>query len=53
MGYRAYMMVYEDGKFFEFFAIVPEIPSPKHHEIQEFAKNYHISDMKINKMFVF
>jgi hypothetical protein len=38
---------------FEFFAIVPEIPSPKHHEIQEFAKNYHISAMKINKMFVF
>jgi hypothetical protein len=38
-------------KFFEFFAIVPEIPSPKHHEIQEFANNYRISAMKINKMF--
>jgi hypothetical protein len=37
--------------FFEFFATVPEIPSPKHHEIQEFAKNYHISAKKINKMF--
>jgi hypothetical protein len=40
-------------KIFEFFVIVPEIPSPKHHEIQEFAENYHISAMKINKMFVF
>jgi hypothetical protein len=48
------MMVYEDGNFFFlFFTIVPKIPSPKHHEIQEFAKNYHISAMKINKMFVF
>jgi hypothetical protein len=28
--------------------IVPDIPSPKHHEIQEFGKNYHISTMKIN-----
>jgi hypothetical protein len=53
MEYRAYMMVYENGKIFELFAIVPEIPIPKHHEIQEFAKNYHISAMKINKMFVF
>jgi hypothetical protein len=42
---REFMMV-------EFFAIGPEIPSPKHHEIQEFAKNYHISAIKINKMFV-
>jgi hypothetical protein len=39
--------------FFEFFAIVSEIPSPKHHEIQEFAKNCHISAMKTNEMFVF
>jgi ABC-type anion transport system duplicated permease subunit len=38
--------------FYNFFAIVREIPSPKHHEIQEFAKNYLISAMKINKMFV-
>jgi hypothetical protein len=38
--------------FFEFFAFVPEIPSPKHHQIQEFANNYHISAIKINKMFV-
>jgi hypothetical protein len=49
MKYRFMKMV----KFFEFFTIVPEIPSPKHHEIQDFAKNYHISAMKINKMFVF
>jgi hypothetical protein len=48
------MMVYGDGKiFFEFFAIVPEIPCPKHHEIQEFAKNYHISTMKIKKCLFF
>jgi hypothetical protein len=39
--------------FSEFFAIVPDIPSPKYHEIQEFAENCHISAMKINKMFVF
>jgi hypothetical protein len=38
--------------FFEFFATVPAIPSPKNHEIQELAKNYQISAMKINKMFV-
>jgi hypothetical protein len=37
-----HIMFYGDGNFFEFFAIVPEIPSPKHHKIQEFAKNYHI-----------
>jgi hypothetical protein len=37
----------EMGKFFEFFAIVPEIPCRKHHKIQEFAKIYHISAMKI------
>jgi hypothetical protein len=48
---RAYIMVYGDGNFF--FTIVPEIPSPKHHEIQQFGQNYHISAMKINKMFVF
>jgi hypothetical protein len=35
-------------KFFEFFAIVPEIPSPKHHEIHEFGRNYHISAMKFS-----
>jgi hypothetical protein len=35
------------------FAIVSEIPSPKHHEIQEFAKICHVSAMKIDKMFVF
>jgi hypothetical protein len=41
---RAYVMVYIDGNFFfKFFAIVPEIPSPKHHEIQEFCQNCHIS----------
>jgi hypothetical protein len=33
-------------KKFEFSAIVPEIPSPKHHEIPEFCQNYHISAMK-------
>jgi hypothetical protein len=26
-------------KVFEFFANVPEIPSPKHQEIQEFGQN--------------
>ena len=35
-------------KCFDFFAIVPEIPSPKHHEIQEFGQNYHISAMKFS-----
>jgi hypothetical protein len=40
-------------KIFEFFAIVAEILSSKHQEIQEFAKNYHISAMKFNKMFFF
>jgi hypothetical protein len=34
--------------FFEFFAIVPEIPSPKHHEIQQFGQNYHISAIKFS-----
>jgi hypothetical protein len=37
----------------EFSSIVPEIPGPKHHEIQEFAKNYHISAMKIKKYLFF
>jgi hypothetical protein len=27
---------------------VPEIPSPKHHEIQEFGQNCHISAMKFS-----
>jgi hypothetical protein len=27
---------------------VPEIPSPKHHEIQAFGQNYHISTMKFS-----
>jgi hypothetical protein len=50
---RAYIMVYWDGNFFFlFFAIVPENSSPKQYEIQEFAKNYRISAVKINKMFV-
>jgi hypothetical protein len=40
------MMVYGDANFF--FAFVPEILSPKHHEIQEFGKNYHISVMKFS-----
>jgi hypothetical protein len=35
---------------FEYFAIVLEIPSPKHHEIQEFGQNYHISAMKFSKI---
>jgi hypothetical protein len=35
------------------FAIVPEIPSPKHHETQEVAKNYHISAVKIMKCLFF
>jgi hypothetical protein len=50
---RTYMMVYGDGNCFEFFAIVSETPSPKHHEIQEFAKNYRISAMRIKEIFVF
>jgi hypothetical protein len=37
-------------KFVQFFAIVPEILSPKRHEIQEFAKNYHISAMKFSNL---
>jgi hypothetical protein len=35
-------------KFFEFFAIVPEIPITKHHESQEFGQNYYISAMKFS-----
>jgi hypothetical protein len=35
-------------KILEFFAIVPEIPSPKHREIQEFGQNCHISAMKFS-----
>jgi hypothetical protein len=45
---RAYMMVYGDGKIFEFFAIVLEIPSPKHQKIPEFGQNYHIYAMKFS-----
>jgi hypothetical protein len=41
---RAYMMV----KIFEFCALVPEILSPKHHEIQDFGQNYHTSDLCIH-----
>jgi hypothetical protein len=29
---------------------VPEIPSPKLHEIQEFSQNYHISAMKFSNL---
>jgi hypothetical protein len=39
MEYRAYMMVYENGKKKWNFSPL----CPKHHEIQEFAKNCHIS----------
>jgi hypothetical protein len=35
-------------KFLELFAIVPEIPSPIHHEIHEFGRNYRISAMKFS-----
>jgi hypothetical protein len=35
-------------KIFEFCAIVPEIPSPKHNEIQEFGQNDHISAIKLS-----
>jgi hypothetical protein len=45
---RAYIMVMEMVKIFEFFTNVPEVPSPKHHEIQEFGQNYHISAMKFS-----
>jgi hypothetical protein len=38
----------ETVNFFEFFTIVPEIPSPKHHELQEFGKNCHISAMNFS-----
>jgi hypothetical protein len=48
---RAYMMVYENGKKNYRFAIVTDIPSSKHHEIQEFAKKYHISAMKTKCLF--
>jgi hypothetical protein len=40
-------------KAFESFVIVLEISSPKHHEIQEFAKIYHISAMKIRNVCFF
>ena len=42
------MIVYGDDNFLKFFSIVPEIPGPKHHEIQEFGQNCHISAMKIS-----
>jgi hypothetical protein len=47
---RAYIMVYDDGnlKKKKNFAIVPQIPSPKHRQIQEFCQNYHISAMKFS-----
>jgi hypothetical protein len=45
---RAYIMVLKMVNFLEFFAIVPKIPSPKHHENQEFGQNYDISDMKFS-----
>ena len=34
--------------FFEFFAVLLEIPSHKHRKIQEFGQNYHISAMKFS-----
>jgi hypothetical protein len=40
-------------KFYDFFTIMPEIPSPKHNEIQEFGEKYHISTMKIKKCLFF
>jgi hypothetical protein len=43
------MIVYQNDENFSILPNVPEIFSFKHHEIQEFAKNYHISAMKINK----
>jgi hypothetical protein len=51
MENRANMRVYGGGNlfFFLFFAIVLEISSPKHHEIQEFGQTYHISTMKFSK----
>jgi hypothetical protein len=32
----------------EYFAIVPEILSPQHRQIQEFGQNFHISAMKFS-----
>jgi hypothetical protein len=45
----AYVIVCQDYENFQFCASVPEILSFKHHKIQEFAKNYHMFAMKINK----
>jgi hypothetical protein len=44
------MMDYGDGESPPLFfcANVPEILSPKHHEIQEFVQNYHISQIKFS-----
>jgi hypothetical protein len=50
---RAYVMVYGDGIFFKFFAIVPDIPSPKHREIQELCQNYRISAIIFIYLFIF
>jgi hypothetical protein len=50
---RAYMIVYQNDENFQFCDCVPEILHFKHHEIQEFAKNYRISEMKINKYLFF
>jgi hypothetical protein len=47
------MIVYQDDENFQLRANVPEIISFKHHEIQEFAKNDHISALKINKCLLF
>jgi hypothetical protein len=51
---RACVMVYGDGIFFKKnFAIVPEIPTPKHREIQEFCQNCHISATIFIYLFIF
>jgi hypothetical protein len=49
------MIVYQDDDFFffQFCARLPEILSFKHHEIEEFAKNHCISEMKINTQIFF
>jgi hypothetical protein len=49
---RGYI-VYQDDENFLFCASMPEILSFKHPKIQEFAKNYHISAMKMNKCLYF
>jgi hypothetical protein len=55
LKFRQIIFCMEDGTYMMFYGdgFVSEIPSPKHLEIQEFAKNYHITAMKIKNFFFY